>query len=132
MKPSRNAAPITVLIADDHEPLRDVLRRLISRQDDLRVVDTAATGEEAVSLALDYRPAVVIMDSSMPGIGGVEATRRLVQSLPDVRVIGYSSCDHSAAMRSAGAVKFVDKGSPPAVLIAAIRTSVVQAARPST
>lgn len=78
---------LRLLLCDDHALFRDGLSSLLSYQDDFIVAGQAASGEEALSLALDLRPDVVLMDIDLPGINGIEATRRLKQSLPDVIVV---------------------------------------------
>jgi two-component system response regulator NreC len=71
------AEPVRILLADDHAVLRAGLRALLDAEPDLRVVGEAATGEEAVEKAQALQPDVVVMDLSMPGVGGLEATRRI-------------------------------------------------------
>ena len=71
------AEPVRILLADDHAVLRAGLRALLDAEPDLRVVGEAATGEEAVEKAQGLQPDVVVMDLSMPGVGGLEATRRI-------------------------------------------------------
>src|SRR5688572_10643751 len=115
------SGPITILIVDDYEPLRSTLCRLYSHYSDPRVVGSVATGDEAIERVVAHLPAVIVMDVNMPGIGGAEATRRILILHPSVRVIAHSALDHSAAMLGAGAVDCVSKGSPAAVLLAAIR-----------
>lgn len=78
---------IRVLLADDHEVVRLGLKALLQQHASLHVVAEAGTGEEAVKLALQVRPDVVVMDIRMPGISGVDACRQVVQQLPDTRVI---------------------------------------------
>lgn len=79
--------PLRVLIADDHPLFRDGLRTLLTSAPDAELVGEATTGEEAVSLVADLQPDVVVMDLQMPGMGGVEATRRVVSGSPHVRVL---------------------------------------------
>ena len=118
-----NPHPITVLIADDNAPLREMLARLLSRYADFRVVGLAKSGEEAIGLALEQSPAVIVMDVQMPGMGGVEATRRLLSLLPDIRVVAFSAQNEAEGMRAAGASDYVVKGSSPLALIKAIRAA---------
>jgi DNA-binding NarL/FixJ family response regulator len=77
----------TVLIADDHPVFRGGLRALLASTDGIEVVGDAACGDEAVTLAAELRPDVVVMDLHMPGMNGVEATRELAVRAPDVRVL---------------------------------------------
>ncbi|HEV7282397.1 MAG TPA: response regulator transcription factor [Pirellulaceae bacterium] len=113
--------PIRVLLVDDYEAIRMLLSRLLSRQAGMLVVGVASTGEEAIALTHERAPEVVIMDAVMPGIGGVEATRRLLQDFPKIRVIGHSANESDSVMLAAGAVGFVRKGSPTHQLLDAIR-----------
>ncbi len=75
-----------IVIADDHALFRDSLRGLLEARD-LDIVGEAANGDEAVQLAWEHKPDLVLMDLSMPGMGGLEATRRLAAELPEVKVI---------------------------------------------
>ena len=78
---------IKVLIVDDHAILRAGLTALLTAASDIELVGEAAGGEEAISLATELRPDVVLMDLSMPGVDGVTATRRIVSNHPDIHVI---------------------------------------------
>lgn len=78
---------LRVLLADDHTLVRAGLRSLMERMDDVEVVAEAANGEEAVALAGLHRPDLVLMDITMPGTGGLEATLRLKQAYPGIKVI---------------------------------------------
>ncbi len=82
---------IRILIADDHEVVRMGIRALLQQHAHLRVVAEAATGEQAVELALQHKPDVVVMDVRMPGMLGVEACQKIVQQLPNTRVIMLTS-----------------------------------------
>jgi DNA-binding NarL/FixJ family response regulator len=90
---SREPDRTTVLIADDHQLFRDGLAALIERWADFELVASVATGERAVETALSLRPDVVLMDVRMPGIGGVEATRRIHDVLPATRVVMLTMSD---------------------------------------
>jgi len=83
----RDPKAITILIADDHQLMQDGLRGLIERNAELRVVAQAKSGIEAVSMALERRPDVAILDVTMPGLNGFDATRRIVAELPGTKVI---------------------------------------------
>ena len=78
---------IKVTIVDDHELVRTGIIRLLSDVSGIEVVAEASSGEEAVQLVRQHKPDVVLMDVNMPGIGGFEATRKLVQMYPDIREI---------------------------------------------
>jgi PAS domain S-box-containing protein len=117
---------IRVLLADDHQMVRNGLAELLERNADIEVVGQAANGQAAVEMARRIRPDVVLMDVDMPELDGVEATRRIVKEQPDIRVIGLSVFTEPAkseAMRSAGAVGYVPKSSSLDALIAAVRQS---------
>ena len=78
---------LRVLIADDHPIFRDGMRALLGSVPDIEVVGEAATGDEAIAQAVDLQPDVVLMDLQMPGIGGIEATRRILQASPHIRIL---------------------------------------------
>jgi DNA-binding NarL/FixJ family response regulator len=115
---------IRVLIADDHQLFRDGLRALLASADDTELVGEAATGEEAIVQAAALQPDVVLMDLQMPGMNGIEATRRIVQMSPHIGVLVVTMFedDHSvfAAMR-AGARGYLLKGASHAEMLRAIR-----------
>jgi DNA-binding NarL/FixJ family response regulator len=116
---------IRVVLVDDHALIRTGNSLVLAATDDIAVVGEAATGEEAVDLARTLRPDVVLMDVRMPGIGGIEATRRITRAHPDARVIVLTTFDLDAyAFESlrAGASAFLLKSATPAELTDAIRT----------
>ena len=81
---------LKILIADDHTIIREGLRALIEKEADLEVVAEASNGKEALLLTHEYRPDLVVMDISMPEMNGIEATRRIVAELCDVRILALS------------------------------------------
>ena len=82
---------IGVVIVDDHALVRAGLAELLSATDDIEVVGTASDGETAVDLVAELSPQVVLMDLSMPGIGGIEAVRQIRSRTPDVAVVALTS-----------------------------------------
>ncbi|KKI21942.1 MULTISPECIES: response regulator transcription factor [unclassified Leucobacter] len=118
-------APIRVLVADDQDIVRDGLVTILDLSPELAVVGEAATGERAVELAGETRPDVVLMDLRMPGIGGVEATRRLRAEQPGVAVLVLTTFDDGDSLRSAlaaGARGFLTKDAGRVQLVDAIRS----------
>ena len=118
---------IRILIADDHMLMRIGLKSMIRYQSDMSVVGEAANGEEAVRLAGELAPDVVIMDLMMPVLDGAEATRRIVSVRPETKVIILSSFGSSADMVRAlenGAVGAQMKEAPTDDLISAIHAVV--------
>ncbi len=78
---------IKILIVDDHKIVRDGLSRILSSVDGLYVVDDVGSGEEAIDMVIRHRPNIVLMDLSMPGIGGLEATKRILRHASDTKII---------------------------------------------
>jgi two-component system, NarL family, response regulator LiaR len=118
-------APIRVLIADDHAVVRQGLRTFLELQEEVEVVGDASDGGEALDLARSRRPDVVLMDLVMPGLDGVEATRRIVRELPGVHVLALTSFlddDRVLPVVRAGATGYLLKDVQPAELVRAIRT----------
>jgi len=113
-----------VLLVDDHRTVREGLAALLNHEPGIRVVGEATNGPMALELAARLHPDVVVMDVTLPGMSGIEATRRLRERWPEMRVVGLSAHaqpDIAGAMRAAGAVTYLDKGGPAEALIAAIR-----------
>ncbi|WP_137123011.1 response regulator transcription factor [Segeticoccus rhizosphaerae] len=118
-------APIRVALVDDQELVRTGMRMVVDSQDDLRVVGEAADGLQALDLLRTTRADVVLMDVRMPRLDGVEATRRVLRDLPDLRVIVLTTFDldeYAFAALQAGASGFLLKDTPAERLIDAIRT----------
>jgi DNA-binding NarL/FixJ family response regulator len=116
--------PIRVLIADDQRVVRDGLAMLVALIDDVEVVGTASDGAEAVRLAEDYRPDVVLMDLRMPGTDGTAATADLRQRLPSTRVLvltTYADEDAIVPALQAGARGYLTKDASAEQIEAAIR-----------
>jgi len=120
---------IRVLVADDHKIVRQGLVGMLDSERDIVVVAEAQDGQEAVALARSARPDVVVMDVSMPRLNGVDATRRITEEVPGVKVIGLSmheEQDMARGMLAAGAAAYLRKDGPLDALVAAIRESVKQ------
>ena len=118
------SSPLRIVLADDHPMFREGLRFTLSREPDLEVVGEAATGTEAVRLVDELDPDVVVMDLAMPELGGLAATRRLIElgARARVLVLTMSEDDDSvlAALR-AGAGGYLVKGADPDQVISAVR-----------
>jgi DNA-binding NarL/FixJ family response regulator len=117
---------IRVLLADDHETVREGLRLLIDAQDDMRVTGEAADGDEAVARAAALTPDVVVLDLTMPGTSGLTAAYRLKEAAPASAVVGLTRHDdHSYVQKliEAGASSYVLKQSASTVLLHAIRVA---------
>jgi DNA-binding NarL/FixJ family response regulator len=116
--------PIRILIADDHEGFRSGLAALLGTQPGLEVAGEAATGESAVTAALALQPDVVLMDLNMPGLDGIAATRRIVDTSPHIAVLVLTMADNDAAVFDAlraGARGYLLKGADRAELTRAVR-----------
>ncbi len=118
--------PIRVLVADDHPLFRDGLRALLSSVPETELAGEAASGEEAVAQAAALQPDVVLMDIQMPGLNGIDATRRIVDTSPHIAVLVLTmfQADDSvfAAMR-AGARGYLLKGADQAEILRAIQAA---------
>jgi len=117
-------ATIRILVADDHPVVRGGLVALLGTIDGIDVVGEAADGEAAVTEALQHRPDVVLMDVRMPGIDGVEATRRIRGAAPDVRVLILTMHDDDATVftaMQAGAQGYLLKEAEQEDIVRAIR-----------
>jgi DNA-binding NarL/FixJ family response regulator len=115
---------ITILLAEDHTVVREGLRTLLATEHDLKVVGEAQTGRQAVALAKKLRPAVVVMDIAMPLLNGMEATRQILQALPDTKVLILSAHSDDAYVEQAianGAVGYLIKQTSSHDLSRAIR-----------
>jgi DNA-binding NarL/FixJ family response regulator len=116
----------TVLVVDDHELVRRGLLDLLGTADDLTVVGAAVDGEDALRLAEQTQPDVVLMDLSMPGTDGVEATRRLARVSPGSRVVvltSFSENERIVAALEAGAVGYLLKDVEPDELLRGVRAA---------
>jgi two-component system response regulator NreC len=115
---------VRILLADDHTVMRAGLRLLLERHENFEVIGEAADGREAVEIAAEQKPAVVVMDVAMPHLNGVEAARQILTRNPDIAIVMLSMhSDESYVLRSlkAGARAYLLKDSAEADLIAAIQ-----------
>ena len=115
---------VKVLLADDHAVVREGYRRLLERTPDIHVLAETGTGEDAYRLFCELAPDVVVMDINLPGMSGIEATRRILAREPQAKVLIFSM--HEEAMFAsralqAGARGYVTKASAPEVLVDAVR-----------
>jgi NarL family two-component system response regulator LiaR len=123
-RPDAPAPRIRVLVVDDQAIVRRGIRALLATEPDLEVVGEAADGEAALRTAAGLRPDVVLMDLVMPGVDGVEATRRLTDGDPAVRVVvltSFATDEHVFPAIKAGALGYLLKDSDPDDLVRAIR-----------
>jgi two-component system response regulator NreC len=115
---------IRVLIADDHDIVRSGLRMLLLAEQDIEIVGEAGSGREAVEMALDLHPDVVVMDVQMPDMNGIEATRAIKEQLEDCAVLAltiHEDEQYFFQMLNAGALGYVPKRAAPDDLVRAIR-----------
>lgn len=119
--------PISVLLVDDHSLVRRGFRRMLEDEADIRVVGEASDGEEAVQLARSLKPRVVVMDCALPGMNGLQATRKILQLLPETLVLMLSMHTEETWVRQAidaGARGYVLKNAMDLELSSAIRRLV--------
>ncbi len=116
--------PIRILVVDDHPLFRNGMRALLAADPDTEVAGEATTGEEAIAMAAQIQPDIVLMDLQMPGLSGVDATRLIMRATPSARILMVTMFDddHSvfAAIR-AGARGYLLKGAHPEEILRAIR-----------
>jgi two-component system invasion response regulator UvrY len=115
---------IGVLLVDDHKLIRTGIKLILDQTADIRVLGEASTGEEAVERARALKPQIILMDVSMPGIGGLEATRKLAMSLPETRIIVLSAQTAEPfpmKLMEAGAAGYITKDSAEDEIVTAIR-----------
>jgi len=116
---------INVMLVDDHDLVRNGIRRLLDDVSGIKVVAEAVSGEQAVKQVRNKQPDVILMDVSMPGIGGLEATRKIVQALPDIKIIAVTIHDDDpfpARLLEAGASGYLTKGCDVREIIKAIKS----------
>lgn len=119
-------ARIRLLLVDDHEVVRSGLRMLLENEADMNIVGEASTGGEALEMVAVLKPDVVIMDITLPDISGIDATRRIKESYPDVSIVAltiHEDQQYFFEMLQAGASGYVPKRAAPDDLITAIRAA---------
>lgn len=116
---------INVMLVDDHDLVRSGIKRILTDVGDIEVVAEADSGEQAVRQAREIRPDVILMDLSMPGIGGMEATRKITRSMPEAKIIAVTIHEDEpfpARLLEAGAVGYLTKGCDVREIIDAIKS----------
>ncbi len=115
---------IKLLLVDDHDLVRTAIARMLSDSSDLDVVGEANSGEQAYNIVRELLPDVVLMDIRMPGIGGLEATRKIKQRFPQVKILALSACEEEpfpTRLLQAGASGYLTKGACIEETVRAIR-----------
>ncbi len=115
---------IKVLVVDDHELVRSGITRMLVDDPDIEVLGQASSGEDAIEFVRRDRPDIVLMDIRMPGIGGLEATRRILRIDDSIRVIVVTACaddPYPARVMQSGATAYITKGADIQEMVRAIR-----------
>lgn len=115
---------VSILIADDNSYMREGLSILINPFEDLQLVGEARNGEEAITLAAELRPDIILMDINMSPVNGFEATRKILKQFPAIKIIGLSlhtEASYCKNLMRLGAKGYMSKSSPYAEIITAIR-----------
>ncbi len=116
-----------VLLVEDHIVVRQGIKALLSEDPDLEIVGEADNGREALNLVSDLQPDVVLMDISMPGLNGIEATRQICQTYPDVKIVilsMHANEEYVFQVLQAGACGYVLKQSDSSEVLTAIRAAI--------
>lgn len=116
---------IKLLIVDDHQVIRNGIADVLSKDGGIYVIGSAISGEEAIDMVIEHRPHVVFMDLQMPGIGGIEATRRILRIAPSTKVIiltAMSSSPLPEAALEVGAVGYITKSADTQEMLRAVRS----------
>lgn len=119
---------ISVMIVDDHDLINSALTALLSDVPNIEVIAKASSGEEAILLAKQHKPNVILMDIRMPGISGITATQKIIAKHPDIKIIALTSCIEEPFVihiLKAGAYGYLTKGATVEKMIQAIRTVTV-------
>lgn len=120
-----NSPDISVMLVDDHDMMRKGLKRMIDAQSDLSVIAEVSNGRDALKTAQELCPNVIVMDVNMPGMNGIDATKEINATMPNIRIIGLSlhnSNEVAEAMRNAGASAYLSKSEAFEALCATIRS----------
>ncbi len=118
---------IKILVVDDHDLMRTGLVRILNDIDEFSVLGEADSGEQAIRLSRELNPDVVLMDVKMPGIGGVESTKRILAQNESIKIIAVTSCEddiYPSRLLQAGAFAYLTKRADPAEVIKAIKIVV--------
>ena len=118
---------IRILIADEHKILREAIISMLEKEGDIQVIGEAEDGRTAVEMALELRPDIVIIETSLPSLNGIEATRQIIGTFPDIKIIalsGHSDSRSVCEMLRAGAMGYVPKQCAFSELISAIRNVI--------
>jgi two-component system nitrate/nitrite response regulator NarL len=130
--PSAGEQEIRIVIADDHPTMREGLANMLKSRDHLKVIAYAKNGREAVSLAEDLNPDLILMDVSMPVLDGIQATAQISLTQPNICIVGLSMHDDDTTrdrMLSAGATDHLCKSIPTPELIDAIILAATRRAK---
>ena len=118
-----------ILVVDDHRMYRDGLKALLALQNDMEIVGEAENGQEAITKTRNLRPDVILMDVKMPVMDGVEATRRILAEMPDMKILALTMCPEAecrSGIMHAGASGYILKGGEFEELTAAIRKETMK------
>lgn len=124
MSETRRNTALRVVLVDDHAVVREGYRRLLERTDEISVIAEVGSGEEAYRVVCEMQPDVTVMDINLPGLGGIEAVRRIVARLPEAKILMFSMHEDtvfSSRALQAGARGYVTKSAAPEVLVEAVR-----------
>jgi DNA-binding NarL/FixJ family response regulator len=116
--------PIRILIADDHQLLREGIRNFLSLEPDFEIIGEAANGEEAIARTIELRPDVLLLDINMPKASGIEVASRLKESCPEVRILALTIHDDQNYMMNmiqSGAAGYLLKDVEPSMMVQAVR-----------